>query len=210
MSGLTTLPNIGLLGRLRSGKDEVARYFADNYGYMQFAFGDELKRYAHELFGEPAPDEKPRELYQWFGQTMRERDPDIWVRKCFEAIELDRDSIPEYLRRAHEYVTNGEVVLSVPARPFRAVVSDVRQPNEYDALKSAGYVLIRVEAPDAVRIDRAIISGDVFNYADLVHDTETALDGYAADFTVTNDGTLDALHAQIDEIVAYLSGEWPA
>ncbi|WP_404592494.1 adenylate kinase [Paenibacillus sp. RC73] len=206
---MTTLPNIGLLGRLRSGKDEVARYISDNYGYTQFVFGDELKRYAHELFGEPAPDEKPRELYQWFGQTMRERDPDIWVRKCFEAIEQNRDSIPEELRRAHDFVTNGEVVLSVPARPFHAVVSDCRQPNEYAALQSAGYVLIRVEAPDAVRIDRAIKSGDVFNYADLAHDTETALDGFAADFTVDNSGSLDALHAQIDEIVAYLSGEWP-
>ncbi|WP_338532592.1 adenylate kinase [Paenibacillus peoriae] len=191
---MTTLPNIGLLGRLRSGKDEVARYLAANYGYTQFAFGDELKRYAHELFGEPAPDEKPRELYQWFGQTMRERDPEIWMRKCFEVIERERDS----------------TFLSVPARPFRAVISDVRQLNEAERLKVAGYVLIRVEAPDAVRIDRAIKSGDVFNYADLVHDTETALDRYAADFTVTNDGTLGKLHAQIDEIVAYLSGEWPA
>ncbi|WP_348623030.1 adenylate kinase [Paenibacillus peoriae] len=195
---MTTLPNIGLLGRLRSGKDEVARYLADNYGYTQFAFGDELKRYAHELFGEPAPDEKPRELYQWFGQTMRERDPDIWVRKCFEAIEryaAEKRSLARYFREA--------------PRPFRTVISDVRQPNEYTALTSAGYVLIRVEAPDAVRIDRAIKSGDVFNYADLVHDTETALDGYAADFTVDNSGSLDKLHAQIDEIVAYLSGEWP-
>lgn len=208
-----SLPNIGLLGRLRSGKDEVARYLSDNYGYTRFAFGDELKRYAHELFGGSSgktPEHKPRELYQDFGQYCRTRDPDIWVRKCFEAIGRSRDSIPEELRRAHDFVTNGEVVLSVPARPFRAVVSDVRQPNEYAALQSAGYVLIRVEAPDAVRIDRAIKSGDVFNYADLVHDTETALDGYAADSTVTNDGTLEALHAQIDEIVAYLSGEWPA
>lgn len=195
---MTTLPNIGLLGRLRSGKDEVARYLADNYGYMQFAFGNELKRYAHELFGEPAPNEKPRELYQWFGQTMRERDPDIWVRKCFEAIErytVEKRSLARYFRE-------------VP-RPFQTVISDVRQPNEYAALQSAGYVLIRVEAPDAVRIDRAIKSGDVFNYADLVHDTETALDGYVADFTVTNDGTLGKLHAQIDEIMHYLSGDWP-
>ncbi|KAF6658891.1 AAA family ATPase [Paenibacillus polymyxa] len=206
---MTTLPHIGLIGKLRSGKSEVGNYLSDNYGYTQFAFGDELKRYAHELFGEPAPDEKPRELYQWFGQTMRERDPDIWVRKCFEAIERDRDSIPEDLRRAHEFILNGDVIHSVPARPFRAVVGDCRQPNEYAALKSAGYVLIRVEAPDAVRIDRAIKSGDVFNYADLFHGTETALDGYLPDFTVTNDGTLDRLHAQIDEIIAYLSGEWP-
>ncbi|MBU9705894.1 adenylate kinase [Paenibacillus sp. AK121] len=195
---MTALPNIGLQGRLRSGKDEVAHYLSDNYGYTQFAFGNELKRYVHELFGKPALDVKPRELYQWFGQTMRERDPDIWVRKCFEAIEryaVEKRSLARYFRE-------------VP-RPFHAVISDVRQQNEYAALQSAGYVLIRVEAPDAVRIDRAIKSGDVFNYADLAHGTETALDGYLPDFTVTNDGTLDRLHAQIDEIIAYLSGDWP-
>lgn len=206
---MRTLPNIGLLGKFRSGKDEVARYIADNYGYTQFAFGDELKRYAHELFGEPAPDEKPRELYQDFGQYCRTRDPDIWVRKCFEAIGRERDSIPERLRGGYEITHGEDVVLSVPPRPFRAVVSDCRQPNEYAALQSAGYVLVRVEASAAIRIDRAIKSGDVFNYADLVHDTETALDGFVADFTVDNSGSLDKLHAQIDEIVAYLSGEWP-
>ncbi|WP_149093398.1 adenylate kinase [Paenibacillus terrae] len=185
---MTTLPDIGLLGRLRSGKDEVARYLSDNYGYMQFAFGDELKADFHRRYPEIPRESKPRAGYQAHGQLMRALvDEDIWVRRCL--VEVKR-----------AYYAHLD---------FRAVISDVRQPNEYDALKSAGYVLIRVEAPDAVRIDRAIKSGDVFNYADLVHGTETALDGLVADFTVDNSGSLDALHAQIDEIMRYLSGEWP-
>ncbi|MGP0579169.1 adenylate kinase [Paenibacillus peoriae] len=188
---MTTLPNIGLLGRLRSGKDEVARYLSDNYGYMQFAFGDELKADFHRRYPEIPREAKPRAGYQAHGQLMRALvDEDIWVRKC----------LAEVKRAYYAHLD------------FRAVISDVRQPNEEEALTSAGYVLIRVEAPDAVRIDRAIKSGDVFNYTDLVHDTETALDGYAADFTVTNDGTLDKLHAQIDEILRKITGnggEWP-
>jgi dephospho-CoA kinase len=192
---MTTLPNIGLIGKLRAGKDEVARYLASKYGYTAFAFGDELKRYYHELFGET--DAKPREGYQWFGQAMRERDPDVWVRKC-----LDRVGEVASWHVADFYMHG-------PHAAFRSVITDVRQPNEYDALKAAGYVLIRVEAPEALRIDRAIKSGDRFNLCDLTHGTETALDGYSADFTITNDGDLPHLYRQIDEILAFLGGDWP-
>lgn len=188
---MTTLPNIGLIGRLRSGKDTAADYLASKYGYTSFAFGDELKRYYHELFGET--DAKPREGYQWFGQAMRERDPDVWVRKCLA-------SVVAYPLDRYEYGYDPD--------NFNAVITDVRQPNEYDALKAAGYVLIRVEAPEALRIDRAIKSGDRFNLRDLTHGTETALDGYAADFTVTNDGDLAHLYRQIAEIMAFLGGDW--
>lgn len=185
-----TLPNIALLGRLRSGKDTVGDYLASKYGYTQFAFGDELKRYAHELFGEPAPGTKPRELYQWFGTTMRERDPDIWVRKCLKRVSRDAGR-PVQTVDGYGWTTH-------------AVISDVRQLNEAEALAARSYVLIRVTAPDGLRIERAVNSGDTFNYTDLAHGTETALDGYAADFTVTNDGTLAELYAQIDEIMGFL------
>ncbi|MEK3836477.1 adenylate kinase [Paenibacillus sp. FSL R7-0128] len=188
-----TLPNVGLTGRLRSGKDTVGDYLASKYGYTQFAFGDALKRYAHEIFGHPAPGTKPRELYQWFGQTMRQRDPDVWVRKCLVNIDA---------HRAHSNAVRG------PGE-FRAVITDTRQPNEYEALSARSYVLIRVEASDGLRIQRAVESGDTFAYTDLAHGTETALDGYAANFTVTNDAGLAELHAQIDEIMSYLGGEWP-
>lgn len=177
-----TLPNIGLIGKLRSGKDTAAAYLAHKYGYMRFAFGNELKRYAHELFGEPLPGTKPRELYQWFGQAMRERDPEIWVRKCFERVE--------YVQEEYGIST---------------VITDCRQPNEFSALQSAGYVLIRVEAPESLRIQRAVESGDSFALRDLTHGTETALDGYIADFTVQNDAGLPELHAQVDDIMRYLA-----
>lgn len=193
---MTTLPNIGLIGKLRAGKDEAARYLAENHGYTRFAFGDELKRYAHELFGEPAPGTKPRELYQWFGQTMRERDPDVWVRKCLESVSRKEEQMGAYYAMAWNEWSRV---------PFRAVITDCRQPNEYEALKSAGYTLIRVEAPDGVRIQRAVESGDTFNLRDLMHGTETALDGYAADFTIHNDKGLPELYAKIDEIIAELT-----
>ncbi|PAD72423.1 adenylate kinase [Paenibacillus campinasensis] len=181
-----TYPHIAITGLLRSGKNAVADYLTQNYGYTQFAFGDELKRYYHELFG---PSEtKPREGYQWFGQTMRERDPDIWVRKCFERIN-GREYLEDYWAEMYGL------------RSFRAVISDLRQPNEFDRCRSEGYTIIRVTAPEALRIDRAIKSADNFALADLTHDTESHVDSFAVDYEIVNDGTLADLYAKVDGII---------
>lgn len=188
---MSTLPNIGLIGRLRSGKDTLADYLTSKYGYTAFAFGDELKRDFHRRYPEIPRDPKPRVGYQMHGQLMREYyGEDVWIDACFENVEAHRLSFsdPE----------------NVPA-----VICDTRQLNEAERLRAAGYVLIRVEAPEALRIQRAISSGDRFNLRDLTHGTETALDDYSADFTVTNDAGLAELYAQIDEIIAYLGGDWP-
>lgn len=86
------------------------------------------------------------------------------------------------------------------------MISDCRQLNEARRLQSEGYVLIRVTCPDAIRIDRAIKSGDRFEYADLVHGTETELDDWPADYTFDNSGSLDELYAQIDAMMRALRG----
>jgi dephospho-CoA kinase len=198
------LPNISLCGKLRSGKDSVAAYLVRQYGYTRFAFGDELKRYYHELFGETGT--KPREGYQWLGQTMRQRDPDVWVRKCFSAIDTE----DKRFYRGHHQVLNSktrEVLIDVPANPLRAVITDLRQPNEYDRCRVEGFVIIRVNAPEGVRINRAVESADTFNLADLRHETESHVDTFAVDYVINNDGTLAELHAQIDAIMAQVSAD---
>ncbi|MCG7407716.1 adenylate kinase [Paenibacillus sp. ACRRX] len=146
-----------------------------------------MRRYANELFGIHGGG-KRRELYQWFGQAMRERDPDIWVRKCFDSIETYRSF------SAADYYMYGE-------KTERAVISDLRQPSEYDRCRTEGFVIIRVTAPDGIRIQRAIESGDKFDYADLVHETESHVDSFVVDYEIINDGTLDQLHSQIDSFM---------
>ena len=180
-----TLPPIALTGRLRSGKNVVADYLTENYGYTQFAFGDELKRHYHATFGET--ETKPREGYQWFGQTMRQRDPDVWVRKCFDKIAFYSGLIQR-----------GQLHTPFP----NAVITDLRQPNEFEACKRQGFVIIRITAPESVRIDRAIKSADNFALSDLTHDTESHVDKFAVDYEIANDGTLAELYAKVDAIIA--------
>ena len=196
---MTALPPIALTGRLRSGKNAVADYLTETYGYTQFAFGDELKRHYHAIFG--ASETKPREGYQWFGQTMRQRDPDVWVRKCFEAIEREDGA---FFRGGYSLINTktDETLISVPANPLRPVITDIRQPNEFERCRSEGFVIIRITAPESLRIDRAIKSADNFALSDLTHDTESHVDKFAADYEIVNDGTLADLYAKVDAIIA--------
>ncbi|UKS30183.1 adenylate kinase [Paenibacillus sp. HWE-109] len=157
-------------------------YLAEKYGYQRFAFGDELKRYYHELFGNSTT--KPREGYQWFGQTMRQRDPDVWVYKCFDQIRGMRQQAAKY----------------------PVAITDLRQPNEYERCRAEGYVIIRVNAPEGERFNRAVASADTFNYVDLRHETESHVDTFAVDYEFENSGSLAELHVKIDAILTGVSG----
>lgn len=180
-------PKIGLVGKMRSGKDLVANYLVYHYGYKRFAFGDELKRYYHELFG--YTDGKDREGYQWFGQTMRQRKDDIWIEKCFNKIE--------------DYFYNsclGNCIV------FKPVITDVRQKNEVDKCRNEGFVLIKLEADEETRIKRIRENGDKFEIEQLNHDTEKYVDEIKVDYVINNgkDVTIKELHKQVDDIMSKL------
>jgi len=185
------LKPIAITGKFRSGKDTVAAHLVERYGYTRFAFGDELKRYANELFpAESADGRKPRELYQWFGQAMRQRDPDVWVRKCFDNISWSY-KIAE---------NNGGSIVGTPV-----VISDLRQPNEFDRCRAEDYVIIRVTRPDSDRLATAAAT-DNFDDTAVTHETESYVDGFAVDYEIINDGTVDELLRKVDEVLTKING----
>jgi hypothetical protein len=186
---MNNLPiKLALCGRLRSGKDTVAQYLTLFYDFQKFAFADPLKRYLHEIFPHVPREPKPRRLLQLFGQKMREIDPDVWV-------NLTMHKIDEYLR---QYTCDCS-----PLKP-RVVVTDCRQRNEYDRLRAEGFVFVRINADDELRIRRALEAGDDFTVHDLAHETELLVDSFDVDYEVNNNGTTPELYAQLDAIMTAL------
>ncbi|MDT2278152.1 hypothetical protein [Paenibacillus larvae] len=58
---MPTLPNIALTGKLRAGKDTVAEYLMERYGYARYAFGDGVKDDFHRKKSRsPPPPEAAR------------------------------------------------------------------------------------------------------------------------------------------------------
>jgi hypothetical protein len=69
------------------------------------------------------------------------------------------------------------------------ILTDCRFPNEAQAVKDRGGVVIRVERP---------------NQEKGTHLSETALDDWSFDHVITNDGTLDELLAKVQQLMVDL------
>ena len=178
-----TVIKIALTGKMRSGKTSIAEHLTTCYGFKQFAFADALKRFARQIFGYGGP--KDRELLQWFGQTMRERDPDVWIK------HLDAD--------LEEYIEDSRGDIGV-----RIVITDLRQPNEYDYCRREGYTIIRVNCPEEIRIERMIAAGDRFDQTMLDHETERYVDKFDVDYEIDNSGRWIDMAEQVDVIMREL------
>ena len=176
---------IGLCGKMRSGKDTVAdRLYFEHDFEMPLAFGDSLKHYAHQIFPDVPKEPKPRELYQ-FMNVMRDYDPDVWVKHLADTVEFFED------KRS----TSG------------IVVTDARQPNEVEWLRANGFVIVKVEADEAARIERIKAQGESVAEEALRHKTELFVDEIEADYTIPNLGTLNELYTKVDELLAEIKSK---
>lgn len=188
------ITKIALTGKMRSGKTEIERYLTKQHGFNSVAFGDQLKHFAHKIFDDATDDagydpfrpgsrQKPRTLYQQFGQLCREIDPDVWIK---------------HAQRTVEYYEGLRSTIGI-------VISDLRQPNEYEWAKANGFTIAKVVADDAVRLERARQAGDIFTEEDFGHETEWHVNGFRGDYTIVNDGELAELQRKVDDIVTLIS-----
>lgn len=170
--------------RKRVGKDTSAAILGELLGhphYVRRGFAAELKWTCHRLFSWagleeppyydtapayrdavlPALGQSPREVWITIGNMMRGIHSDVWIR-CL----LDSQA--------------PGTVLAIP---------DVRYPNEIDAIRERGGLLVKIDNP------RVPVTHDVA-------DDAIADDFRGWDFTITNDGTTDELRDKLRPLAA--------
>jgi dephospho-CoA kinase len=170
-----------LIGKAGSGKDTVADYLGQRYGFKRYAFADKLKQIALELFPDMFKQGKPRSLLQNIGTYFRTIDEDVWVNYVLRRIQAEA--------------------------PEHAVISDCRYANELHRCLEEGFVPVLVECPLEIRNARLIARGDQpLTPAQQSHPSENdvfnALDTRYI-YKLDNSGTLDELYRQVDELIAY-------
>jgi len=186
---------VGIGGRKRSGKDEVAAVLERRYGFGRFAFSDALIDVCHILFGTPTREERAarpdlgtalfrlpagprggscpmmsaRAIWQWFGtEVMRARWPDIWILALRRGIAGAFWMTPREISRSTSH---------------HVVVTGVRFENEAAWIKSVGGLLWRVDRP---------------GLPDDAHASEHGLSDWTDwDEVIQNDGTLSELEALV-------------
>ncbi|WP_130067458.1 AAA family ATPase [Bacillus albus] len=184
------LPNIALIAKMRSGKDTVYEILQElGFSVYRLAFGDAMKEMAHIEHPEIPRYPKPVEFYQEYGKRKRSENPDVFVRPTTSMLwfqqKLDED------KGGH--------------RTY--VFTDVRQPNEYEAVKKAGCKIIKVCASKEVRIARMIANGETVSEEILNAPTEQYLNDFEYDHLLVNNWGRDELRRQIVELVYKLISE---
>ena len=170
---------IALMGHARSGKDTFAKPLitgnSDELPLLtEIKFASPISSIIEEYF--PEQEGKPRELYQKIGQSMREIDPDVWVNYL--------DDVYHWNENSHHRMTKG------------IILTDVRQPNEWQWCREQGFTVVKIDCPLELRIERAMAAGDQFNVGDMFHETEQYIDQLPADITVTNVGSVGELETK--------------
>ena len=180
-----TVTKIALTGQLRSGKDAVGHHAWLHHGFKKYAFATDVKKTAHALFPHIPTDPKPRALYQQVGEKACEIDPLVWVRLVERQIGL-----------------HIEGSIGLGASDIRIIITDLRKPAEYKWARANGFSIVRVTAPEDVRLARAEAEGDDFKPAELTHDTDRHVDSFAVDYEISNEGSLAELYEKMDEVIA--------
>jgi len=176
---------IGLSGKAGCGKDTVADYLVETYGFSKISFAVALKIYAVKYFHlgwnacfKNPKSETTRRILQGLGLFVRDHlDENFWVNKLFSKIDegfLETGEISKKAREKKDYV-----------------ITDVRFPNEVQAIEG-------VAKGEVIRIIRP---GTYLDGALRDHESETALDGYLFRFKLLNDGSFSQLHERVDEMI---------
>lgn len=175
-----TLPNIIVIGKAGSGKSTVAKYLVQTHGYRQFGVVDPLRDLVAQLF---PFESKPREVYQKLGDTLREIDPDCFIRGLRHRLASERD-------KNH---WNG---------PF--VIDDVRFLAEVHALAPVACAVL-LEAPEEIRIQRMKVRDGSVDISRLHHHSEQEIDAIrdsGLDLHIyQNVGSIEDLYRFIERLI---------
>ena len=213
---------IGINGRINSGKDTVGNLIKDincenNWEIKKFA--RKLKETASLLTGIPVKKFEDQEFKKTFldahwnkeifeNKTSLDKDNKAYnksivkpmtVREMLQIIGTDAlrnnlhqdvwvnalmcDYIPYSVRGSdyEEYESNW-------------IITDMRFPNEMQAVKANGGITIRVVRPSNKEIP-----------LDLLHSSETSLDNAEFDYEIINDGKLEDLIEKVEKIILHIN-----
>jgi len=175
---------IGLAGWARSGKDTVADYLVESHGYTKMSFAAPMKEAMYRLNPRITVNKITNtalrvgiDVYGWDG--IKERSPDVRGLLQRFGTEVGREMFGSdfWVNAAIKQIPDGA----------KAVFSDVRYPNEADAVRKLGGKVWRVLRPGVEAAND--------------HASEHALNDYQFDKVIDNSSTIRGLEARVGDLL---------
>jgi signal transduction histidine kinase len=175
---------IGLSGYAQTGKDTIADYLIKNYGFTRVSFADPIREALYKL----NPNIRLAESY---GASLSHAvDSMGWE----EVKRLSADA-RELLQRLGTEVGRSmfgdsfwvDMAMEKARSHDKVVFTDVRYPNELQAIVEASGAVWRVVKDNVGAVNR--------------HASETALDDYQFEYIIFNNDTIESLYESIDNFM---------
>jgi hypothetical protein len=207
---------IGVCGLIGAGKDTIADYLVNIHQFRRESFANTLKDAVSSVFGwdRTMLEGRTKQSREWREQ------PDAWWSN-----RLGREITPrlmlqlwgtEVCRRGfHDDIWIASLENKLRNTSDDVVISDCRFPNEINAIKDAGGVVVRVvrgPEPEWYQFAVSLNSGPVANANWSIskhkleklgiHASETAWVGTKFDAVLDNNKTIDDLFAQVKDLVS--------
>lgn len=175
---------IGVCGRMRSGKDSIAKIFCEDYGFKQLSFAKPIKEACKIMFGWTE---------EHVNGALKDVDDEYWGISPRLAMQLLGTEFSQNCLCEHSLSFAKKTGRSLwvkrclaDAKQGNFIISDVRFLHESRAIREAGGKIIRVTRPGCI--------------AKSTHASETEMDEIAVDATIVNDKTLDALRENVHNV----------
>ena len=206
---------IGVCGFIGSGKDTIADYLVNIHEFRRESFAGTLKDACAAVFG------WDRDMLEGRSRSSREwRDqPDEWWSQRLGMRVTPRWILQQWgtevcRRGFHDDIWIASLENKLRNSQDDVVISDCRFPNEIRAIREQGGVVIRVVRgsdpdwfQDAVCMNRGparnvgwALARDRMDKLNI-HASETAWVGTQFDFELDNNGSVDQLYQQVNDLV---------
>lgn len=197
---------VGISGLIGSGKDTVADFLVNSYGYRKESWADALKNAVAAVFGwdKMMLEGRTKESRSWREQ------PDIWWSE-----RLSREVTPRNVLQLwgtevcrggyHDDIWIASLENKIRKSNDDIVISDCRFPNELESVKKLGGITLRVKRgpdPEWIQLHNTDIELFKITYP-KVHASEYSSVNLQYDYVIENNGTILDLQDKINGLLQY-------
>ena len=210
---------IGITGFIGSGKDTVANYLVANHGFTRDSFAGALKDAISQIFG------WDRELLEGLTPEARQwrEEVDPWWAKRLNKPTLTPRWVLQHLGTDvcrvgfHDDIWIASLENRLRKTKSDIVISDVRFPNEFKAIRNAGGIVVWVkrgalpEWYECALIENTTHEDQQWLLEDAhqlmpqkyphVHQSEWAWVGQTFNYEIDNNGTVEELYSQVNNLL---------
>lgn len=175
---------IGLSGYAQTGKDTIADHLIKNYGFTRVAFADPIREALYKLnpkirLSESSGVALAHAVDSMGWDTVKVLSSDVRELLQRMGTEVGREIfgenfwVDQAMKKALQY--------------DKAVITDIRYPNELKAVLEASGQVWRVVKDDVQAVNR--------------HPSETSLDDYDFEYIIFNNDTIESLYESVDDFM---------